>query len=223
MKQPREIRPSWFVHISKSPKKKTTSKHSQVFSSKKISPKTKTTSKKLPGFFSEETSFLSHDVFFLHPLTPFSSGVFPRFSRCPSPEMDGRCKGPHHRRHNLNFCCLKMEEKKLTAPGWITHHTSQSLGVEKPWKWFGLSKFGFFRRFSLFQLIFRWSILKKLQAVCLNRGRKKRKTKIIDWNIPWVMGYVGFSPVSAVYYPQQPECFFVGWKSPGDELVAWWN
>lgn len=101
------------THLQITQKQKTNSKHSQVFSSKKISPKTKTTSKKLPGFFSEETSFLSHDVFFSAPTHTFQLW----FSRCPSPERDGRCKGPHHRRHNLNFCCLKMEERKTHCTG----------------------------------------------------------------------------------------------------------
>ena len=147
-----------------------------MFSSKKISPKTKTPSKKLPGFFSEETSFLSHDVFFLHPLTPFSSGVFPRFSRCPSPEMDGRCKGPHHRRHNLNFCCLKMEEKKLTAPGWIAHHTSQSLGG-KTLKMIRAFQVRIFPSFFSFSADFQVKHLKKTSGGLLESREKKTENE----------------------------------------------
>ena len=175
MKQPREMRPSWFVHISKSPKKQKQHQNTPRFFPAKKSPRKQKQHQKNSEVFSQKKHHFSATMFFfLHPrFQPFQLWGFPEvFLRCrPSPEMDGRCKGPHHRRHNLNFCCpktaaWKWRNEKLTAPGCYYTHTSppKVLGVEKPWKWFGLSKFGFFRRFSLFQLIFRWSIWLKLQG-----------------------------------------------------------
>ena len=167
------------THLQITQNTKTNSKHSQVFSSKKISPKTKTPSKKLPGFFSEGKIFSQRPCFSCtHVFTPFHHvGVFPRFFYGVlllkwTDVARGLTIG------GITWILLYIE--KLTAPGCYYTHTSppKVLGVGKTWKNHGaFSKFGIFRRFSLFRLICRWSILLKLQAVMLESREKNGKRK----------------------------------------------